>query len=483
MSVSHSWDDTYTIRNIYNYTDYFKQFLNTHQSNMLARSASGEVLHKQPSVSESSSSTPHDQNDPFLHYIGLFSNESEQELGIQTPVSKVLIFDSRTGYFNATHLVQALTKPIFSNSSDVSDLTDISSKDFSKLLHFKGFSDTLELLEVELNSEQEFIDKSLPNYDDKRTHVVVCYNLKHNLFGGTFVHPALLSFVMMYANHSIMLDMSMYMLNFYNKQLYNSSLNVSTVIEHINSLPDTLDHVRLDKISTYKHDLVQKRTDERISMQERRKKERSCKKKSTTHKKRKEIMVSASTDVKTNTSIDECLQILSEDTFNVDELIDSIDKSTQQKSVKQSTVHKSSSKRSVPTSLSVKAATVNTKRSRKKTSKGSVPTRTTAITQALIILVPTTPPEELQRIKFFTCLMEDLKKYEKQVPKGWEIYSTFINLRNIPTDLARRFNKDFEEYVETDVCVEPNGEVVLLIDSLESFDEHIHQFLSDWMVI
>ena len=506
------WDDTYTVRNIYNYTEYFKDFLNFHKASMLTRSASGEVL-RNPfnTTSTDDSNSPHNQNDPYLHYIGLFSNSSEQMLGIQTPVTKVLIYDSRTGYFNASHLVQALNKVNNVHASELNELTDISTKDFSKLLHFKGFADTLEMLEVELNAEQEYINKSLPNYDEKRTHVVACYNLKHDLFGGTFVHPALLSFVMMYANHEIMLDMSMFMLSFYNKQVSNSTLNITSSIEHINSIPEQLDQVRIDKINTFKYDLLQKQHEDKIRKKEARKKkttEASKNKSKTavvkrTPKRRKSVMVSASTDVKEenvkgNSGIDECLQILSEDTFEVDALIDSIDNSAEKSSVKGSSVKgnsvkgnsvkgnsvkKGSSKTSSPASLSVKAATVNNSASKKRSSKRSVPSRTTAITHALIILIPTTPPEDLQEIKFFTCLMEDLKKYEKQVPKGWEIYSTFINLRNLPTDLARRFNKDFEDSVETDIRIEPNGEVVLLIDSLESFDENIHGFLSDWMVI
>ena len=175
----------------------------------------------------------------------------------------------------------------------------------------------------------------------------------------------------------------------------------------------------------------------------------------------------------TSDDIDECLDIIDDIAMNgvdIDGLIDDIDV-------------KIKGSISSGSSGGCSGDTIDgpSKRTPKAThSRGTV--KVSSITQALIIITPE-KQTELVQLKFITCLMEDLPRYQKAVPKGWTIQSTFINLKGLPIDLARRFNRDYEDTIETDIQIDSNGEVMLLIDSLESFDEHIHYFLSDWMMI
>ena len=473
------WDDTYTVRNTYNLTNLFREYLNGHRSAMLTRSASGDILKTRL---ETNNSTDSNNVDPYICYIGLFSANSEQEYHLLNGEVKVLLYDSRTGYFNGTHLVQMLSD-IVGDGTDMGSNSKIPQKEFSKLLHFSGFVNTIEILEQQLNAEMSYVNKSLPNYDPKRAAVVACYNLKHELFSGTYVHPSLLSFVIMYANPYIMLDMSQLMLQMYCEQVEKKRVDINSICQYIQSLPASPDTVRSDKVSTYKHDLITKIAAEKVAVQEARKRKKEADKKAGIKRtvKKRTVQPKFTTDtVKleqnggagnsvTRSSSDIDLSGIGIDDA-VDSIINDIDIDISAKENAKKNVVKST----------VKTTTVNKKSAPKPRRRN---TAISAITQALIIIIPSNNNSDMQHIKFITCLLEDLPKYQKQIPRGWVIHTTFINLRNLPTDLARRFNKDYEDTVETDIEIDTNGEVMLLIDSLESFDENIGTFLSDWMIV
>ena len=485
-STEPKWDPVYTVHNTYNFTNYFREYLNSHRSVMLTRSASGEILKQSVQTDTSTASS---NVDPYISYVGMFSSTSEQEYNIQTPTAKVLLYDNRTGYFNATHLVHTISVLNISEST-ISQTTDVSNKDFSKLLHFKGFADTLELLEQDLNSDNSVINKSLPNYDPKRGSVVACYNLKHPQFSGTYVHPSLLSFIMLYANHNIMLDMSRFMIHLFCGQVSRKQLSVDQLLETIQTIPEQTDFVHYEKITTYKHDIMQEQHAEKIARKEAAKRKREADKQKGIKKKKGVKRPKFTTDtVKREDDGDNCdgdgrtafvtgsitdedidVSLLADSA--IDSLIDFVETKQQERESKNISIKPDTTAHSVKKS----SKTNSIPRKRK-------PVSLTSLTQGLIIIIPAVQTTELQQIKFITCLLSDLKLYEKQIPRGWIIHSTFINLRNLPTDLARRFNKDYEDEIETDIQIDTNGEVMLLIDSIDSFDEHIPTFLADWMII
>jgi hypothetical protein len=444
---------------------------------MLTRSASGELLNQ--SLSTNTSSDPSNV-DPFISYVGLFSPIIQQEYHIYTPSPNVLVYDNRTGYFNATHLVQTLTVLTPDTTASTAITDDITAKDFSKLLHFKGFADVLELLERDLNSDQTIINKSLPNYDSKRGFVVACYNLKHDQFSGTYVHPSLLSFVMLYSNHNLMLDMSRFMMNLFCLQPTHQHLSIDNIIEQTHSFPPNPDNIYCDSISAYKHDLIQEQIAERLARKEAAKQKRLADKQKGIKRKKQSkkpkfttdtVKPSAPEQTNSNTSIDDIDVDLLADSA-IDSLIDLVE--TRQKEQDRSNELSSNTPHSGTKSRKHKHSSVIRKHKQPSIS---------SIVQALIIIIPSVQNTPLQQIKFITCLMNNLPLYQKQVPRGWVIHSTFINLRNLPTDLARRFNHDYEDSIETDIQIDTNGEVILLIDSLESFDSNIATFLADWMII
>jgi hypothetical protein len=321
----------------------------------------------------------------------------------------------------------------------------------------------LEILEQDLNSDMSVIDKSLPNYDDKRGSVVACYNLKHKIFSGTYVHPSLLSFVILYANHNIMLDMSRFMIELFSAQTTRQQLSIDDLTANISSVPESIDAVHNDKILSYKHDLLQETNARTVARKEASKRKREDdKRKGIKHKKVVKQPKFTTDTVTINPVSTDDVDITLLSNTSVDGIINDINDDI--------------SKRNTVKTNGANGTKFKPISRRKNVSMS-------LITQALIIIKPVVQTASMQQIKFITCLLDDLKRYEKQIPKGWVIHTTFVNLRNLPTDLARRFNRDYEESIETDIQIDTNGEVMLLIDTLDSFDENIATFLADWMII
>ena len=130
-----------------------------------------------------------------------FSNREEQlDLSIMEKKSKVIIFDTRTGYVNATLLVET-----FRDKQD---------KEFNKLTKMKDFRDLIDYIEDEINSNPHPSNKfkKCPNWDINKKYFKATYVVRQKsstiCCSGVYVHPDLISFILSWCNNKLMAKIS-----------------------------------------------------------------------------------------------------------------------------------------------------------------------------------------------------------------------------------------------------------------------------------
>ena len=136
-------------------------------------------------------------NDQYISYTNFSTKHHDSRLKLLTEDECVIIFDNRSGYINATKLIER-----FKDDKD---------KSFSKLSHNSLFVKLCDTLDNYLNTNElrEYADKTLPQYSDKQMFFKSMYELSHVLFGGWYVHPCLVSTVLSYANVELMTEFSL----------------------------------------------------------------------------------------------------------------------------------------------------------------------------------------------------------------------------------------------------------------------------------
>lgn len=125
-----------------------------------------------------------------------FSNREEQmDLSIAEKKGKVIIFDTRTSYINATQLVDAFKDKPF--------------KEFCKLTKTKNFKELIDYIEDEINKDPHPNKKfqKYPNWDNKGKYFKALYlvrpSSKNIGYAGTYVHPDLIIHVLVWCNNKL----------------------------------------------------------------------------------------------------------------------------------------------------------------------------------------------------------------------------------------------------------------------------------------
>lgn len=196
-----------------------------------------------------------------------FTNRAEQiDLGVMERKAKVIIFDTRTSYINATQLVNEF------KDSDYRRFVD-----FSKTKHFQ---DSLKLIEEELNSHPPTDQKyyKLPCYSASDKIFVGSYSIRQSSrtdgFAGTYVHPDMIIHVLLWCNFKLAAKVSKFITTLFLREGANESVTISNeikdemtdlyadldeknkIIEKINAenryLSDYVDSVKFDIVQYHK---------------------------------------------------------------------------------------------------------------------------------------------------------------------------------------------------------------------------------------
>ena len=147
-----------------------------------------------------------------------FTNRNEQlRCGILSSRAKVIIFDTRTSYINATQLVQ--------------DFRLNPSKEFSKLKCTKNFKEILDHIEQTINltpsTNRKYV--TLPNYDTKDKQFKAMYLLRPSCrnvgYAGTYVHPDLIIHILIWCNYKLASELSRFITSILLHDLSIKSLN------------------------------------------------------------------------------------------------------------------------------------------------------------------------------------------------------------------------------------------------------------------
>ena len=125
-----------------------------------------------------------------------FTNRDEQmNISVCDRKGKVIVFDTRTSYINATQLINSFkTSP---------------TKEFSQLSKTKTFKEIVEYVENEINKDPHPDKKFLkyPNYDNKGKYFKAMYSIRPSVknvgYAGTYVHPDLIIHVLVWCNHKL----------------------------------------------------------------------------------------------------------------------------------------------------------------------------------------------------------------------------------------------------------------------------------------
>lgn len=154
-----------------------------------------------------------------------FTNRNEQlRCGILSSRAKVIIFDTRTSYINATQLVQ--------------DFRLNPNKEFSKLKCTKNFKEILDHIEQTINSTPSINRKyiTLPNYDTKDKQFKAMYFLRPSCrnvgYAGTFVHPDLIIHILIWCNYKLASELSRFITSMLLHEGANENVTLETEYEH-----------------------------------------------------------------------------------------------------------------------------------------------------------------------------------------------------------------------------------------------------------
>ena len=134
-------------------------------------------------------------DDKIFAYSPFSNREEQMDLSIAEKKGKVIIFDTRTSYINATQLVDAFKDKPF--------------KEFCKLTKTKNFKDLIDYIEDEINKDPHPNKKfqKYPNWDNKGKYFKALYlvrpSSKNIGYAGTYVHPDLIIHVLVWCNNKL----------------------------------------------------------------------------------------------------------------------------------------------------------------------------------------------------------------------------------------------------------------------------------------
>ena len=153
-----------------------------------------------------------------------FTNRVEQiDLNIMEKKAKVIIFDTRTSYVNATQLVEAFKDSAYKRFTD-----------FAKAKHFK---ECLALVENDLNSNPNIDSKyyKLPCYDSKgkffSAYYLVRQSIKTDGYAGTYVHPDLIIHILTWCNFALASKISKFITTLFLREGANETITISSKID------------------------------------------------------------------------------------------------------------------------------------------------------------------------------------------------------------------------------------------------------------
>lgn len=134
-------------------------------------------------------------DDKIFAYSPFSNREEQMDLSITEKKGKVIIFDTRTSYINATQLVDAFKDKPF--------------KEFCKLTKTKNFKELIDYVEGEINQDPHPNKKyqKYPNWDNKGKYFKALYlvrpSSKNIGYAGTYIHPDLIIHVLVWCNNKL----------------------------------------------------------------------------------------------------------------------------------------------------------------------------------------------------------------------------------------------------------------------------------------
>jgi len=137
-------------------------------------------------------------NEQHFAYVALSNLAEQKNLHLNSGIAKVLVFDTRTHYFNASILVRQ-----FREDQDV---------DLASLMKMKITKDIMERIEVKINNDPEIKDNKqlmkLPTYNNKQKYHKANYRINSSnktfAYTGTYLHPDMLGFIIAWCNITMM---------------------------------------------------------------------------------------------------------------------------------------------------------------------------------------------------------------------------------------------------------------------------------------
>ena len=165
--------------------------------------------------------------DKLFAYCSFSNREEQVELEILDNKGKVIVFDTRTGYINASLLVE--------------EFRDTPAKEFSVLSKSKYFKEQIESLETDINRDQHPNKKYLkyPNYDNKTKYFRALYKINPSSrtvgFSGTYAHPNLLISILSWSNYKLCIKLSTYFMSALLHEGLNENMSINTLIEDENT--------------------------------------------------------------------------------------------------------------------------------------------------------------------------------------------------------------------------------------------------------
>ena len=164
-----------------------------------------------------------------------FTNRNEQmNLSISEKKAKVIVFDTRTSYINATQLV--------------SEFKVSPSKEFSQLTKTKNFKEVVEYIEDEINKDPHPNKKYLkyPNYDNKGKYFKAMYQIRPSVknigYAGTYIHPDLVIHVLVWCNNKLSSHISKLITSILLHEGADESISLNTeILSQLDKLEQSLE--------------------------------------------------------------------------------------------------------------------------------------------------------------------------------------------------------------------------------------------------
>ena len=185
-------------------------------------------------------------------YSGFSNLQEQRELSILSNVSKVIIYDTRTGYFNASMLYDSFK--------------DEPNKKFNTLLHSCIFRKGAEDVDKEINKYPHLNRdyKSCPNWDTEYKYFKATYTVnttnKYVCCRGVYAHPDLLIVVLSSCNLKLMKKLSRLVMTMLLHESINETITLNTINENMNNcLHDSLEEYNniVDVIKTNDETLIE----------------------------------------------------------------------------------------------------------------------------------------------------------------------------------------------------------------------------------